>query len=1772
MIIIPGYEILETLYESEITIVCRSHNHQAQQNVIIKILNQQYPSLTELARFKHEYEIIKNLDLDGIVKVYKLENYQNSLALFLEDFGGESLDRYLQSRKIEIREFLEIAIQLAEILGQLNRKNIIHKDIKPQNILINPQTKQVKITDFSIASILSKENQTISNPNLLEGTLAYISPEQTGRMNRSIDYRTDFYSLGITLYEILVGQLPFNTTDMMELVHCHIAKQPVPPVETTRQEAGIEEIPPVISDIVMKLLAKTAEDRYQSAFGLKADLETCLSQLENTGKISDFPLAKQDLSSQFQIPQKLYGREEQVAQLLATFDRVSEQGITEMILVAGYSGIGKSALVNEVHKPIVRQRGYFISGKFDQFKRNIPYASVIQAFQDLMRQLLTESEAQIQIWKAKLLEALGSNGQIVIDVIPEVELIVGKQQPVPQLGSTESQNRFNFVFQKFIGIFARPEHPLVLFLDDLQWADSASLNLIELLMTNSDHQYLLLIGAYRDNEVDNTHPFVQMVDRIEKSGAAVSAIGLQPLDISHVNQLIADTLSCKLERSQPLAKLLCHKTNGNPFFLTQLLKTIYQENLLLFNPLSFSQTQEGNREVEAWQWDIKQIQEYGITDNVVELMVGKIKKLYGRTQNVLQLAACIGNRFDLNILSIVNEKSLADTADDLWNALQEGLILPLSDTYKIAQIIEQNSENNRNTIPYKFLHDRVQQAAYSLIPSEDKKQIHLKLGQLLLQNTNLQEREEKIFDIVNQLNFSTELLIEQSQRDELAALNLIAGKKAKASTAYEPAVRYLNVALELLASDSWQSQYDLTLDIYKEAVEAEYLNSNLDRAATLFEFALKQAKTILDRVKIYEIKIKLEMSQNQMDVALDTGLQALEMLEVKLSQEPLEKLVIEDLIDLPEMSDPYQLAAMRILVSTVSPAFIAHPDLVLPIILTMVKISCQYGNSVFAIYPYGLYGLVLCGGMGEIDAGYKFGQLAMKLLDCFDAREIQCKVLHLVSSCILHWKNPAKELLKIQTRCIDIGMETGDLDYACYAAMYHCFYIFVAGDNLDQIVLDQAKNIAIIDKCQKEFPFYYAKIWRQISLNLSGIYADDQCSLIGESFNEAEMLPYLIEVNNRHSIFALYFGKAFLLYLYKNYERSLEYTKLAIEYAEPMITTTIYCDHNFYYSLALLGCYLQHDSSQQAENMALVKENQAKMQLWASHIPANHRHKYELVEAEKARVLGETLRAMKYYDRAIQSAKESEYIACEALANELAAEFYLSLEIEKIARTYIIEAHYCYSRWGSQAKVEDLESRYPHLISKASADKKPGVQTITQRTSTTKSKAEVLDLATVIKASQAIGSEIVLEQLLQKLMKIIIENAGAQVGYLIGKERDRLYIEASGLVDSDEVTVLQSIPIASSQSVSSTIINYVARTQESVILNDASSEGNFTQDPYIIQNQPKSILCFPLINQGQLSGIVYLENNLSTGAFTSDRLAVLKILSSQAAISIDNARLYQNLEDKVKERTAQLAEANQEISSLNELLKQDNLRMSAELDIVKQLQQMVLPKQSELEAIAGLEIAGFMEPADEVGGDYYDVLQQDDRVKISIGDVTGHGLESGVLMIMAQTAVRTLQKMNETDPVKFLDVINQTLYDNLQRMDSPKNMSLAILDYAGGILKLSGQHEETIVVRADGTLECIDTMDLGFPIGLVDEIGDFVNQTEVQLHPGDLVVLYTDGIPEAFDINQAQYGLERLWQVVVENRHLSAAEIREAAIDDVRRYIGDQKVFDDITLVVIKQK
>jgi predicted ATPase/tRNA A-37 threonylcarbamoyl transferase component Bud32 len=1307
---LPGYKLLSLpLHEGVNTVIYRGVRESEQTQVIVKTLKAEYPTIEEIARLRHEYKILTTLDMAGIVKAHSLEKHNNGLALILEDFGGKSLKNLIAAKHLEISEFLSLAIHLAETLAQLHENKIIHKDIKPQNIIINSKTDKIKIIDFSISTYLERENQSLSNPNLLEGTPAYMSPEQTGRMNRSIDYRTDFYSLGVTFYEILTGKLPHQATDLLELIHCHIAKRPVPPHEQ------IAEIPKAISDIVMKLLAKTAEDRYQSALGLKADLEMCRHQLQTHGKIGNFSIGKRDKFGQFLIPQKLYGREQEVATLMEAFERVSG-GNSEMMLVSGYSGIGKSSLVNEVQKPILRQRGYFISGKFDQLKRNIPYASLIQAFAGLMRHLLTESSEKLAIWKQQLLEALGSNGQVIVDVIPEVELIVGPQGAVPQLGPSESENRFNRVFKEFIHVFTKPSHPLVVFLDDLQWADSASLKLIHLLICDPDSQYLLLMGAYRDNEVSPTHPLMLTLDEIQKNGAVVNNITLRPLDIGNVSLLVADTLkesSALRNRVSELSELLFNKTQGNPFFLTQMFATLHQEKLLTFD---FS--------AGCWHWSLNQIQAVGITDyNVVELIARNIQKLPEETQDVLKLAACIGDKFNLDVLAIVKEKSQSETAADLWEALQAGLVLPLSEAYKIPLVFtsdEMSREAEERIVPdspllssspaplpysyhapiaYKFLHDRVQQAAYSLIPESQKQQTHLKIGELLLQHTTAEEIEENIFEIVNQLNVGADFITHQAKKDRLARLNLIAGKKAKAATAYETAARQLRVGLELLREDSWETQYDLTFPLYAEAAAVEFLNINFERAKILSEEALKHAKTLLEKAKVYEIQMQFYSQQNQMQVALDIGLQVLGMLGVSLCPEPPQEMNTEALANLPEMTDINKRVAMGVLLKSAPVAYHAAPALFPQFPFTMIHLCIQYGNSPQAASGYVVYGLLLCGPLGEIEAGYRFGQLALNLLDRFDAQELKSYVYVVFNAHIRHWKEHGKETLAPMLEGIKSGMETGDLEDVGNTYIYYCEHIFFTGQPLEFVAQKQAQYLDSLLKLKQDSHIPYLKTWRVMVLQLLAA-SEEEYMLNGEFVNEEELLQQSIAENKPMLVFVAHLTKFMRLYLFKDYAQSVKSAREAEKYKDGVPGLMSGVEHNFYYSLALLAQYPEVSSSEQKESLKQVAKNQKQMQQWAIHGPMNYQHKYELVEAEKARVLGKIGKAMEYYDASIQGAREQGYIQEEALANERAAEFYFSRGREKIAEIYLTDAYYGYIRWGAKAKVKDLFEKYPEFFSR----------------------------------------------------------------------------------------------------------------------------------------------------------------------------------------------------------------------------------------------------------------------------------------------------------------------------------------------------------------------------------------------------------------------------------------------------------------------------------------
>ncbi|NEP59867.1 MAG: AAA family ATPase [Symploca sp. SIO2G7] len=1582
MLKLAGYQEVNQIYTGARTLVYRAIQAITEQPVIIKVLRDPHPNFQELVRFRNQYIITHNLEHPAIVQPLALERYFNGYALVTPDNGALSLLEYWQQSPGDLGKFLTIALQLAEALHYLSQNRIIHKDIKPTNILIHPETCQIQLIDFSISSLLPKEQQQLVNPNVLEGTLAYISPEQTGRMNRGIDYRTDFYSLGVTLYEILTGIVPFQSSDPMELLHCHIAKAPLAPHELLDIQGN--PYPETISEIILKLMAKNAEERYQSALGLKYDLEQCWQQWEATGKITPFKLGENDRSDRFLTPEKLYGREAEVQALLDAFERVAKphpgegkkgwgaegaggaggaggadnfwiqssrnptqnfvhpggRGV-ELLLVAGFSGIGKTAVVNEVHKPIIRQRGYFIKGKFDQLNRNIPFWAFVQAFRDLMGQLVSESDADLAKWKAKILNALGDNAQVIIDVVPELERIIGKQSPAPKLSGSAAQNRFNLLFQKFIAVFTTKEHPLVIFLDDLQWADSASLNLMKVLMADSNGGYLLLLGAYRDNEVFPAHPLMLSLAELEKEQAAFSTITLQPLVVEHINQLVAETLSCKEELAQPLTELVYQKTKGNPFFTTQFLKGLHKDELITFN-----------RDLGYWECDLVQVHDAVLTDDVVEFMAGRLQKLPEATQEVLKIAACIGNQFDLATLAVVCEQSQEDVATNLWRSLQEGFVIPTSETYKFFQG-EQNGARDIESVSvsYQFLHDRIQQAAYNLIPEEQKTTYHYQIGRNLLVDIPLAEREEFLFEIVNHLNTGNALITEPPERYQLSQLNLQASRKAKTATAYQSANGYCDMARTLITEQTWQTDYQNYLEIYLESVEVAFLCGEFDQMEDLAQIVLQEVRQFLDGAKVYEIQAQALIAQNQLDSTIQLGLNFLEKLGIQLplqvtpsqittafaqNDELLQTIVIEDVVNFDLMDDPNKEAAVRMITIAGLAMYITNPELLMLAVAKQVNLCLQYGNTSTAADAYATYGLFLCGEIGDIGQGYRFGKLAVNVLKRFQTLEIKSLVYVLFNGFIKHWKDPCQDTIADLQSAYYYGLEMGDLQNAALSAYCYCVHKFLCGANLQDLHEETQRYSQAVQSIQQVGiqgwlnPF----MWSTAQLTEQSV---------DSVVDEQQVLFDYQQVSDRTGVFLFAFHKVFLAYLLEQDEVALKFTQIAQEYLDGATGMAVVPCFHFYNSLVFLAQVTEKNNSISPQVLAQIKESQQKLRHWSQYASPNFQHKYDLVEAEFCRAQGNLTQALDYYDRAIAGAKENAYLQEEALANELAAKFYLDWGKETIATTYMQEAYYCYARWGAKAKTDQLEEKYPQILSsilqKQQLQFNPldGLSSLNEMLNNSRSVSinnnnknssstilETFDFVSVLQAAQTLANTIEIDQLINDVVQIIMFNAGVKKTVLLIPQAEQWQLRAMAQLTEDGIVEISrcSQPLTIESSVPVRVIQYVKNTLEPVLINESKTDISGIIEGYLLQYQPQSVLCVPLLNQGQLVAIIYLEHPTTKGVFTPDRLTIIRFLCAQAAVSLKNAQLYHQAQQALQElNQAQLQLAHSErMSNLRSLV------------------------------------------------------------------------------------------------------------------------------------------------------------------------------------------------------------------------------------------------------------
>jgi predicted ATPase/signal transduction histidine kinase/GAF domain-containing protein len=1522
---LPNYRFVEQLYSGTRTVVYRAVREVDQCPVVIKLLKNEHPSFSELVQFRNQYAIAKNLDIPGIIQPYSLELYCKGYALVMEDFGGISLREYIQSELLPLAQFFPIALQLVDTLQQLHQQRVIHKDLKLSNLLIRPETQQIKLIDFSIASLLPRETQEIQNPNVLEGTLAYLSPEQTGRMNRGIDYRSDFYSLGVSWFELLTGQLPFQSKDPIELVHCHIAKQPPSICDLN------PDLPLMLGNIVCKLMAKNAEDRYQSALGLKHDLLKSQEVWQsNANKYSCFELGDHDVSERFLIPEKLYGREQEVITLLETFGRVAN-GASELMLVAGLSGIGKTAVVNEVHKPIIRWNGYFIKGKYDQFNRSIPLSAFVQAFRDLMEQLLSESDKQLEQWRAKILSALGNNAQVIIEVVPELEQIIGKQPFVPELSGSAAQSRFNRLFQKFIAVFATLDHPLVVFLDDLQWADSASLSLMKLLLADVAQGYLLIVGAYRDNEVLPTHPLMLTLDEMKSAGAAFNSLTLKSLSQFDVNQLIADTLSCSIALALPLTELIYQKTKGNPFFTTQFLKTLHEEGYIAFD-----------LEVGYWQCDIAKVRSIALSDDVVEFMALQLQKLPTSTQNMLKLAACIGAQFDLQTLAIVSEQTAAHVTIDLWKALQDGLILPSSEVYKFYQSSEpspQTSDLQDFNCTYRFLHDRVQQAAYSLIPASHKQAVHLKIGQLLLKSTIPETLESNIFDIVNQLNQGIDIIIHSSEREEIAQLNLMAGKKAKASTAYNAAVEYFASGIRLLPENSWQSHYKATFELYRECAECEYLTGNLDRAESLFAIALNHTQDKFELAEIYAIQMYLKMTQGEnIQAGFEAGLKGLSIMGMDLPltaeeqqvainhtlaelQSTFETVRPADLFNLPKMTDPVKKVCMSLLADLWAAAYMGgDQSLSYLSMLLMINVSVKYGNAEGSGFAYCLYGMSLAN-QGDYLTAYEFGTLALKLDRYFNSTKFIYKTNNIFAHTINPYNRHLKTNLPLSLEAFQTSQEGGDVVFGVWAVSFLIWAMLVKGDCLSDVYAETEKYLSYVQQVNDANMLYAFTLQRQFILNLqdSSQHTDLLIDRNLTDWNELDT-PYIDvwrqKKNFEHGINWYCFLKLQLSYLYGHYAdavkaaKEVESTLAANAGFFPII------QYHFYYPLSLAALYPTATSEEKEQCWSVLREHQQIIKNWADYCPENFLHRYLLLSAKLAQLSGNLIEATELYDRAIAAANANEYIHEAALSNELAAKFYLAWGRPRIAQDYMIEAYYGYARWGAKTKVADLEKRYLHLLTPILQQNRAALsinETIfaleSLNSTSSPSISDTLDLAGILKASQSLSSEIELDKLLSSLLSIVLKNAGASKCVLMLLRDNRLLIKGA-ITEGTPPIVLQRLSVEESQDIPLKLVYRVKHNLQTVVMADANVDPSLATDPYIMRQQPKSILCSPILHQGKLIGILYLENNVAIGAFTSDRVEILNLLCSQAAISLENARLYEQLQQYAQQLERSLDDLN----------------------------------------------------------------------------------------------------------------------------------------------------------------------------------------------------------------------------------------------------------------------
>lgn len=1269
--------------------IYRAIDDRTNKIVILKILKPENNTIQYISRLKNELEISKKIGIGNIIKPISIENINNNIVLIAQNVKGEVLSSFIKSKRLTLSFIFNISIKLLDIIENIHKKNIIIKSLCSDNLIYDKDTDRITLISLETASEYLFENQPHIKKDIPEENFKYLSPEQTGNIAQVVDYRTDFYSLGVILYELLTGITPIFSDDNMELINNQIEKKLILPNELD------SSIPQTLSQIVTKLLKKYPDNRYQSAYGIKKDLALCFTQFNTTGVISTFKIAKHDVSDRFQVSEKLIGRDDEISKIISKYEN-SCTGKTQIVLVSGNSGVGKTKLITESQNIITKDKGFFISGKFEKLNRSNPYYAIVNAFNNLIDIIVTKRENKIHYWKQSILQALPINAQVIVDVIPKLELIVGKQPVIEKLGAKETENRFNMSFAKFINVFTQKGYPLVIFLDDLQWCDTSSLNLLEFLINNAETKYLFIIGAYRQKEVDEIHPLTISLSKLKDKNIFITNIQLYPLLLNHTQQIIKNTFKSYSNNIEELTKIVHSKTNGNPFFINQFLKNLHEENLIYFDYGSHS-----------WKWDINKIKLKNYTDNVVDLLIIKVKRLHVNIQKLLEIAACLGNEFNTKTLSLVLKSSAVDIRNNLLVPIRDGLIAVVSENYEIDE-----NNNEYLNIRYKFLHDSIHQTVYSLIDENKKKQLHLDIGQFLEKNLTQPEFENNIFKIVNHFNIGKELIEYQSDRTNLVELNLTACKKAKASAAYAQALNYVLIGINLIGDKSWAEEYNLSIDLYTEATECLYLCGDFDKMDEFVNKINDNAKTLLDKIKIYEIQIQSLKAQNNMPDALKVGLAVLKLLGHSITNNPKKtdvlfayiklKLIyankkIENLDKLHNMADKNKLATMRILSSILPCAFITKPDLLPLLTFKQVELSIKYGNSVFSSYAYSVFALIQIGAMGEINNGYKFGQLALKVLNKFNLKKFFAETYFVYNLTIRHWKNYIKDSLAPLLDAHIIAMEFGDLEYAGNTISEYYHYSFFAGIELNNMLKNIDKYCNLLLKINQFSTYHYLITDRQVILNLLEPI-ENKNILNCNAYNENETLEFYTKGNDFLGIFKFYLQKAILSYLFDLYDDAIVNIEKCTKYIDSALGMYDMPVFYFYDSLIRIAIYDKLNKKDKKIFIRKINKNQKKIKKWSIYAPMNYKNKFYLIEAEKAKINNNNSSALNNYLKAIEAAKNNDFINEEAIANELFAKFYIKSGDQSKAKFYIFQAYTLYARWGAIALVEKIKDKYNNIL------------------------------------------------------------------------------------------------------------------------------------------------------------------------------------------------------------------------------------------------------------------------------------------------------------------------------------------------------------------------------------------------------------------------------------------------------------------------------------------